>query len=288
MEDKDKYSEYEDAFNESNNETNQYYDMVKEQKFDQLLDKEVQLENAKAQALKNSQNTLNAQGFGSQGYGSSMTSGIYGRYMNAFNENERDYQAGVDALESERNQALKDNKEEAYQQVVSLMSSGSNNMERVNEYLASIGLGTYNAETNEFTWNEKPKSMSNADWTQLKYLYNLQNDTYNTANATQNYATYNSLDSLNNATYLDNTGNVQTLAGHYDAEIRRLWHEASNGNYNAGDTIKVTNGENQTIYLEWTNSGFRMVSQDSYNNAKNKYEMSWNNNNKSITYSKKE
>ena len=65
MEDKDKYSEYEDAFNESNNETNQYYDMVKEQKFDQLLDKEVQLENAKAQALKNSQNTLNAQGFGS-------------------------------------------------------------------------------------------------------------------------------------------------------------------------------------------------------------------------------
>ena len=49
MEDKDKYSEYEDAFNESNNETNQYYDMVKEQKFDQLLDKEVQLENAKAQ-----------------------------------------------------------------------------------------------------------------------------------------------------------------------------------------------------------------------------------------------
>ena len=287
MEDKDKYSEYEDAFNESNNETNQYYDMVKEQKFDQLLDKEVQLENAKAQALKNSQNTLNAQGFGSQGYGSSMTSSIYGRYMNAFNENERDYQASVDALESERNQALNDNKEEAYQQVVSLMSSGSSNMERVNEYLASIGLGKIDEKTNEFTWNEKPQSMSNADWTQLKYLYNLQNDSYNTANATQNYATYNSIDSLNNATYLDNTGNVQTLAGHYDAEIKRLWHEASNGNYNAGDTIKVTNGENQTIYLEWTNSGFRMVSQDSYNNAKNKYEMSWNKNNKSITYSKK-
>lgn len=288
MEDKDKYSEYEDAFNESNNETNQYYDMVKEQKFDQLLDKEVQLENAKAQALKNSQNTLNAQGFGSQGYGSSLTSGIYGRYMNAFNENERDYQAGVDALESERNQALKDNKEEAYQQVVSLMSSGSNNMERVNEYLASIGLGNYNAETNEFTWNEKPKSMSNADWTQLKYLYNLQNDTYQTANEpSPNYAIYNSIDSLNNATYLDSTGNVQTLSGHYDAEIKRLWHEASNGNYNAGDTIKVTNGENQTIYLEWTNSGFRMVNENSYNNAKNKYEMSWNKNNKSITYSKK-
>lgn len=272
--DGDKYKEYEDAFGESNEETNAYYDMVKEQKFDKLLDKEVQLENAKAQALKQTQNSINAAGFGSQGYGSSLQSGIYGRYMNAFNENQRDYEQEVDELEQARKQELNDNEEEAYQQVVSLMSSGNTNMDRVNEYLSSIGVGTYDSETGEFTWGEKPESMSQADWTQLQYLYNLQKDNADeiaAANATPDYAVYGSLDQLGAATYVKSSGNVGTLAGNYNEEIKVLWHHASVGDYSEGDTIKVTNGQGETIYLTWTSNGFKMSNESDYNNAEHQY-----------------
>ena len=272
--DGDKYKEYEDAFGESNEETNAYYDMVKEQKFDKLLDKQVQLENAKTQALKQTQNSINAAGFGSQGYGSSMNSGIYGRYMNAFNDNQRDYAQEVNELEQARNQELNNNKEEAFQQVVTLMSSGNTNMDRVNEYLSSIGIGTYNYDTGEFTWGEKPESMSQADWTQLQYLYNLQKDNADenaAANETPNYAVYGSLDQLGAATYVNGKGNVETLAGNYNEEIKVVWHYASNGDYQPGDTIKITNGEGNTIYLQWTSNGFRMVGESDYNSAEHQY-----------------
>lgn len=269
----DKYQEYEEAFGESNEETNAYYDMVKEQKFDKLLDKQVQLENAKAQALKQTQNTVNAAGFGSQGYGSSVQSGIYGRYMNAFNENERDYESEVDQLEQARRQELSSNSEEAYQQVVSLMSGGATNMDRVHEYLSSIGLGEVDDDGN-FVWGEKPESMSQADWTQLQYLYNLQKDNADeiaAANATPDYAVYGSLDQLGAATYVNSKGNVETLAGHYNEEIKRCWHEASVGNLQPGDTIKITNGEGNTIYLQWTKDGYRMVTASDYNNSEHQY-----------------
>ena len=273
--DGDKYKEYEDAFGESNEETNAYYDMVKEQKFDKLLDKQVQLENAKAQALKQTQNSINAAGFGSQGYGSSINSGIYGRYMNAFNENERDYETEVDQLEQARRQELNANSEEAYQQVVSLMTGGNTNMDRVHEYLSSIGLGEVDDEGN-FIWGEKPESMSQADWTQLQYLYNLQNDTAQELKAQEEamnpgYAVYGSLDQLGAATYVNGKGNVETLAGHYNEEIKVVWHHASNGDYQPGDTIKITNGEGNTIYLQWTSNGFRMVGESDYNSAEHQY-----------------
>lgn len=273
--DGDKYKEYEDAFGESNEETNAYYDMVKEQKFDKLLDKEVQLENAKAQALKQTQNSINAAGFGSQGYGSSLQSGIYGRYMNAFNENERDYEQEVDQLEQARRQELNNNEEEAYQQVVSLMTGGNTNMDRVHEYLSSIGLGEVDDEGN-FIWGEKPESMSQADWTQLQYLYNLQNDTAQELKAQEEeanpgYAVYSSLDQLGAATYVKSSGNVGTLAGNYNEEIKVIWHHASNGDYQDGDCIKITNGQGETIYMQWTSNGFRMVGQSEYDNAGHQY-----------------
>lgn len=268
----DKYSDYEKAFDESNEETNAYYDMVKEQKFDKLLDKEVQLENAKSQALKQTRNTINAAGFGSQGYGSSLNSGIYGRYMNAFNENERDYQNDVDELELARKQELNDNKEEAYQQVVTLMSSGSTNMGRVNEYLKSVGLGDFDEDGN-FVWGDKPESMSQADWTQLQYLYNLQNDTAAEMAEDQEpgYAVYSSLDQLGAATYIKSDGNAATLAGNFNEECKVIWHHASNGDYGEGDTIKITNGQKETIYMQWTKNGFRMVSSKEYDNAPHQY-----------------
>lgn len=287
MEEKDKYSQYEESFNNVNEETNAYYDMVKEQKFDRLLDKEVQLENAKNQALKQTRNAVNANGFGSQGYGSSLQSGIYGRYMNALNSNDRDYSYQIDELEQQRKQDLNNNKEEAYQQIVTLMSSGNNNMERVNEYLSSVGLGDYDTEGN-FAWGNKPDSMSQADWTQLQYLYNLQNDSAKEyEDEEQAYATYSSLDALQNATYVNSQGKAESkLGNNFRLETNRIWYEASIGTYKNGDTLKVTNDNNQTIYLQWTPNGFRMVNADTYNNSSTQYNVYYTRYNSSINHTK--
>jgi len=195
--------------------------------------------------------------------------------MNAFNENERDYEQEVDQLEQARRQELNNNEEEAYQQVVALMSSGNTNMDRVNEYLKSVGLGDFDEEGN-FIFGEKPESMSQADWTQLQYLYNLQNDTAQELKAQEEeanpgYAVYSSLDQLGAATYVKSSGNVGTLAGNYNEEIKVIWHHASNGDYQDGDCIKITNGQGETIYMQWTSNGFRMVGQSEYDNAGHQY-----------------
>lgn len=276
--DDSKYNEYADSFNESNDETNAYYDMIKEQKFDKLLDKEVQLENAKSQALKNTKNVINANGFGSQGYGSSAQSAIYGRYMNAFNENQRDYENDLDEIEMSRKQALKDSSEEAYQQVVALMSSGGGNMERVNNYLSSVGLGSINNK-GDFVFGEKPQEMSQSDWTQLQYLYNLQNDSAKEMNGSDsNVAIYNSLDSLKAATYVNNEGKVSYFGNDFQLETARIWHEASVGNFQYGDSIKMTNNHGNIVYMQWTKDGFVQIKENDYNASARQFDSRYLNN----------
>lgn len=265
------FEKYKNALEEDQEENNAYYDLVKKQRFSELRNKEVQLENAKAQASKYTQNMLAAQGLGSQGFAQSVQSGIYNNYMNAFSASQKEYQDDIANIELERRQANKAIGEEGFQQLVSLISADNGDMARVNDLLSDYGFGKVDEKSGAFVWNEKkPEGMSNIDWAQLKYMYGIQNDTYG-GNASSNFATYGSLDELGTATYVNNKGNVETLASHFNEETKVLWHHASIGDYKNGDSIKVTNGEGSIIYLQWTSNGFRMVNEEQYEASANKY-----------------
>ena len=49
-----------------------------------------------------------------------------------------------------------------------------------------------------------------------------------------------------------------------DAETSYLWTTAQSGAYNTGDVFSVKNAKGDTIYLQWTGSGFRQVTEDYY------------------------
>lgn len=245
-------------------QVNEYYDLANKQNYSALLDREIQLENAKAAALKHTQNTINGAGFGTQGYGSSAQLGIENDYLRAMNEAQGDYQAGVQSTEQSRRSELLGLEEQGFQNVSSLMSQ-TTSQERLDELMAMYGY--VDPKTGEWT---KPENMSQEDWNQLRYLYGLQSDAI-ANNQQPSYATYGSIDQLGAASYIRKDGNAGTLAEHYAEEIKSIWAYASRGDYSDGDTIAVTNGEGDTVYLQWTSNGFRMVNKSEYDKAENKY-----------------
>ena len=88
----DDYKKYASGTSNASNDSTDYYQMSKNQEYATLLDKEIELENARSAALKHTNNQLAAQGMASQGYGSSQMSGITGRYLNAYESANREYQ----------------------------------------------------------------------------------------------------------------------------------------------------------------------------------------------------
>ena len=68
-----------------------YYNLAKEQRYTDLLNKEIEMENSKQNALKYTQNQLANQGFASQGYGSSVQAGVYNNYANNIAKAQSDY-----------------------------------------------------------------------------------------------------------------------------------------------------------------------------------------------------
>lgn len=270
-----KYDEYLGELESESDVSNEYYDLMRQNKFSELKDKEIQLENSKAQASKQTMNSLNAQGLGSTGYGSSSYASIYNNYMNGFNELQRDYQNSIDDINLEQRQNRDNIQEEDFQQLVDLIEFGENyqNKDRLNRLLQSYGLGTI-GEDGTFTFNEKPDSMSNLQWSQLQYLYGLQTDEFDN-NQSQNFKTYGSLDDLKNATYFVN-GNkdVGNIGNSFNRETDVLWNYATKGTFSNGDTIKLTNKGGNSIYLQWTSSGFKFVDQNEYDNSENQFTIS--------------
>ena len=258
-------------------QVNEYYDLAAKQNYSALLDREIQLENAKAAALKHTQNTIAGAGFGTQGYGSSAQLGIENDYLRAMNEAQGDYQEGIQTNEQSRRSELLGLQEQSFQNVSALMSQ-TTSQDRLDELMAMYG---YVDEDGNWV---KPENMSNEDWNQLRYLYGLQSDAI-AANTDQGYATYGSIDQLGAASYIKADGNAATLAEHYAEEIKSLWAYASRGDYSNGDAIQITNGEGDTIYLQWTSNGFRMVNKSTYDSADVKYEMK-RGNSKNTTYKK--
>ena len=93
------------------------YKLARDQEYDLLFDKEVALENAKANALKYTQNQINAQGFGGTGYGSTLQSGIYNTYLNKANEAQVDYANNIRDINLQEQQAQTDQANDRYQSV---------------------------------------------------------------------------------------------------------------------------------------------------------------------------
>lgn len=256
-----------------------YFKLAKEQEYGLLFDKEVALENAKANALKYTKNEINAQGFGGTGYGSSMQSGIYNSYLNRANEAKEQYADRIREIGvEERENALADANDRF--QSVTTMVQGADTLENMNQVLTDYGYGSVDKDGN-FVWNaEKPEGMSDDDWYQMQYYYRMKKNDFDASNSDTNVV--NTLQGLQNMTFelQDNdtsgdknhhAGTIGTLGEWFGEESKWLIHKANYGELEKDCVIKVTNGRGDVIYLKWDGEGYSQVNSQAYKTAENKH-----------------
>lgn len=264
----------------TSNDSTDYYQMSKNQEYATLLDKEIELENARSAALKHTNNQLAAQGMASQGYGSSQMAGITGRYLNAYESANRDYQNNVNNLNYQQNQEQVANANDRFESITTMMSQASN-MDQLHSLLTDYQYGSIDDEGN-FTFNEKPEGMSDDDWYQMKYYYNLQKgsiEQMEEANKVEEYAaTYGNLESWKSATYVTSNGATKTMEKEFEYESEALWANINAGKYTYGTTVMMKNGDGDVIYVQWTQNGLRMVDKNTYDSSEKKDSLIWKEN----------
>lgn len=279
----DKYKQYasNDETNNNSSTTNDYYEMAKNQEYASLLDKEIELENAKSNALKLTNNQIASQGIATQGYGSSQMSGITGRYLNAYESANREYQSNISSLNQQQHQEQITNDADKFESITTMMSQ-ANDIDQMNSLLTDYGYGSYVKDdkgNDVFEFGEKPEGMSDDDWYQMKYYYNLQKSAIEQNNTVEEYAaTYRDLGSWRTATYLTNDGKTKTIEKEFKYESNALWTKITAGQYTYGTTIKMQNGSGDVVYVQWTQNGLKMTDKKTYDESEKKDSLVWQQN----------
>lgn len=231
----------------------------REQNYKAYYNTAIQLYNMKNKSNKYLQNELASKGLNSQGYGTSASAGVNNQAINLYSENEKKYRNTEQEITSDAIDRYNNANEEQDNQLVTFIANSGGDQESINKYLTNYGY----MENGNFTdkWN-------NLDPERKAYIQSVIDGQ---SIETPNYISYASLDALFGATYKDKKGNIQTLGEHFAEESKVLWHHASAGDYKEGDSIKITNGEGSTIFMQWTKNGFKTISSSEYKKSNTQY-----------------
>jgi len=207
-------------------------------------------------------NTLANQGLNNTGYGNSAMVGIGNKVINA---NADAYNAYVQA-NAQADQAALSRQEDNIDSLLAEITAGGQMGAELNQYLVNAGYmdpnGNYTDAFNQLT---------SAQQTRIK-------NAMATANATQGNtgeaATGISLDALKARTFGDDV-DAQTFDSKFNYELTALNNAVNNGNVNAGEVIKMTNGNTgETAYVRYNADGtYSIVSENDYNKANLKSEV---------------
>ena len=239
-----------------------YHQMARDQEYKALLDKEIQLSNAKSNALKLTGNQMAAQGMAGTGYGSTVQSGIYGQYMNALGQAQSASQQNIANIDMQEAQAKQDQANDRFKSVTTMIT-GASDISQANDMLAEYGYGTV-GEDGSFSWNEKPEGMSQDDWIQMKYYYNLKKDESPKGPDFSPAYDLNSYAALKNAAY---SSDGKTLGADFNNETDYAAQLARDGHLKDGWVVRMKNDKGDVVYLEYTSQGFRIVQKGAYNAA---------------------
>lgn len=249
-----------------------YYNALKNESYKQLLNSEVQASIARDQALKYTNNTLAAKGYANQGMAESTGLGLQSQYQTALSNAANQYRTDMAGInQQQRDEELKV-QDDNFKSLTTLMDTAaqSGDKNQLDNVLRSYGYkinedGTLDLSNSTFDENSN---------NQLKTLYSLYNASLSTKPG------LNSLEDLNNQTYIrtggDRKGVAATLGENFGNLMKAAWHKVTNGEYTDGSVVKVTNGDNETIYLKCNNGGFTMITENEYDTANaTRHTMKW-------------
>ena len=110
----------------ADNYNEDYYNLLKQQNYEALLNKEVQLDNARNRALKQTNVGLNSMGLASSGYGQTARQGIEGQYLNALEGANQTYQNEATNIGLQEQQAIGSNQDNKYGTFAALFEDAVN------------------------------------------------------------------------------------------------------------------------------------------------------------------
>ena len=247
----------------SYNDETDYYEQLKQENYKALLSKEIQLDNARQRALKNTNVQVNALGMGSSGYGMTAQTGIESQYLTALEGAGQDYQAQENVIQQQQRDENLATANDNFQSITTLMGSSSSTSQ-LNDILSTAGF-----IDEKGNWTDKLGTLNENDQLQLKTLYNMYNtqlqDNEFISNQTLNGQGYKDF-----ATALEGVITNEGKKGDkIKNELRYLFSDSSMANKPNGYVVKLSSGANdkQYAYMVYRNGSWYQTTSNVYNSA---------------------
>lgn len=243
-------------------EIDEYYKRQKEQLEQEKLNAAIQLNNARQDAMKNTQNYLRGSGYGSQGYGASQMINTNNAYNNQLGNNQNDYWSKLQELNAQQNQA----RQQEYTSNFDNFSNSAGAFDDDSFYTQGQAYGLFKQD-NTGKWqidteNDAYKNLSLANQNALKGL--VQNHE-NNVNSTNIGKTKFGTDG--NVSYADINGNLHTdtIDNKFKVETSALNSALAGGKeIKNGSVIEMTNRDGDKVYLQYKNGELYYIDKETY------------------------
>lgn len=242
-----------------------YYKSLKEEKYRVLLDSEIQLANAKQNAMKATNNNMAALGMGGSGYGVVASSGIGNDYLNAMRGVRSDYDSSINKINQEQRteQIAQENTD-----VKNISSAFDNATSEADLNKVLSGYGIEIDENGNFTgeyWDSLSDNAKRVITTKYQSLLGQAQASDWLANNTVDGQAYkDSGVAIQEIT--DSNGNK----GNTSHELRYIFSDEYMKNRNNGDVVKLVNGGNKNsyVYMVYYNGAWYKTTGEVYERTK--------------------
>ena len=231
-----------------------YYENLKNESYKAMLDSEIQASVARDQAMKYTQNQMNATGYGNQGLAQSSMVGIQNNYRNALSEAANQYDTSINEINQSELQNNVTQDDDNFKSVSALMSGATSQ-----DVLTKI-YDDYKNDT----------SLTDSSRKQLAHLYSIYSDSFKT-NETISNMQFNFDDEDVIVTDEDGETDEVSLSGKFSAESKTLKKAVATNSLPNDSYVKVEDKSGYYFYVRYYNGSMYYVSASEYNGAKNKY-----------------
>ena len=178
-----------------------YYQQLKDENYKTLWQSEIQLDNARQRAMKNTQTQLAGQGMASSGMGSTVRNGLENQYLTGMQNAQQNFQNQNAQINQQEKEAIAQDANDRFNSLTTLMSGAQTNDE-LNAVLGQYGYGTVGAD-GKFAWNQdKLNQMQGDDALQLQSLYGMYDSQLRNNATAQQEANFNNIyQSLSNSDF---------------------------------------------------------------------------------------
>lgn len=252
-------------------EIDEYYKRQKEQLEQEKLNAAIQLNNARQDAMKNTQNYLRGSGYGSQGYGASQMINTNNAYNNQLGNNQNDYWSKLQELNTQQNQA----RQQEYTSNFENFSNSAGAFDDDTFYTQGQAYGLFKQDNNGKwqidTENDAYKNLSLANQNALKGLVqNHENNVNSTNIGTRKFGENGEV----SFTTANGDLSIDTIDKKFKLETIALNSALAGGKeMKNGSVIKMTNNYGDTVYIQYKNGELYYVGKNTYENGKNQFEV---------------